>query len=468
MRVNPGQAGDWINPQRKQTDRQEDILKMSDSKMTFEDFVDTVKQNIKDYLPEQYQDAEIRIGQFQKLNESYMGMQVRQDGQDTVPIVNLDKAFAAYDNGMRMPGLSGMDALLGQIAEQIQSEPGLETAWLKDYSQVKDSLFIRVNDAKENAESLRDLPHTEVDGLAVSYHIAFKGRQGMEASVPVTYSLMKTYGIDQEQLHTDALASAAALNPPVFVSMAEMMGRMTGMDAEELAPMTPGPDLMVLTNEQAFYGAGALFYPQMMDSIADYTGSNYYILPSSIHETLILADDGTMDRETLENMVQEINEMVVAPEERLSDHVYHYDAKDHVLEKAETYDFRMEQKEAAAEKAAMEAAAKAAYADAAKAEAGMGKDHEEKDEKEIREAPSHNDGKDVSGQGHPERKPDRENSRNGQRVEKRQPSQDREKRETAPKKERKSVLARLNEKKEKLKSQPDKGAPHRSKSNEIS
>lgn len=461
---------------------------MSENRMTFGDFVDTVKDNIKDYLPDSYRDAEVRTSMFQKLNGSYLGLQVRKEGQIAVPTINLERAFESFKAGPN--GITRMDAVLHQIADQVQGDLGLETAWLQDYGQVKKSLFIRVNDALDNAESLRNLPHREMDGLAVSYHIAMEGPHGMEASVPVTYGLMESYGINENQLHADALASGQALNPPVFISMAEMMSRMTGIDAEELAPAVPDPGLMVLSNEQALYGAGSLFYPQMMDQIAERVGSNYFVLPSSVHETLILPDDGLADREALESMVQEINEMAVAPEDRLSDHVYHYDAQEHIFEKAATYEARMEEKEIAAEKAAMEAASRAAIPDASKdaskAEAGQEKSGKE----DLREAPAEGDRKDISDKPLTEDRSGAENrsraedrpraeDKNGReagqerqdrkdtREEKYRDTQDKDQRKTPQKKERKSVLARLNEKKEKLKAQPKKDAPHRAKTNEI-
>ena len=64
---------------------------MSENRMTFEDFVDTVRNNIRDYLPEKFHEAEISISPFQKLNGSYLGMQVRREGQVAVPTVNLDR-----------------------------------------------------------------------------------------------------------------------------------------------------------------------------------------------------------------------------------------------------------------------------------------------------------------------------------------------------------------------------------------
>lgn len=440
---------------------------MSSSKMTFEEFTKTVTENIKDYLPEAYRDAQVTTGQFQKLNGSYLGLQVRKEGQEAVPTVNLERSYEAYRKGE--PGLASLDTVLTGIAEDVQGSLGLQTAWLLDYGQVKNSLFIRVNDAQENADALKKLPHQEIDGLAVSYHVAVEGPRGMEASVPVTYSLMEHYGISQEQLHEDAIKSSVSINPPVFVSMQEMMSRMTGIDAEDLAPVVPGPDLMVLSNEQALFGAGSLFYPGMLDSAAEWMGgTDYFVLPSSVHELILVADDGMVDREALESMVQEINGMVVADEDRLSDHVYHYDTKDHVFEKAQTFEQRMEQKEAQAEKTAMEAAAKALLGDTRGAEPD--KTHGDLPEGRAGDAHRPENGlrepvpADLAAAGREEGK---DAAGKGRRQEKDAASHDRTGRAAPAKKERKSVLARLNEKKDRVSHMPKKDVKDRSKTTQI-
>jgi hypothetical protein len=87
-----------------------------------------------------------------------------------------------------------------------------------------------------------------------------------------------------------------------------------------------------------------------------------------VHEVLILPDDGNQDLESLQFMVREINWTEVAPEDRLSDYVYHYDAQDHVLERAETFVERMAQKEQEAEKAVLQEPGKTAEPREAKME----------------------------------------------------------------------------------------------------
>ena len=121
--------------------------------------------------------------------------------------------------------------------------------------------------------------------------------------------------------------------------------------------------MTVVSNERGLNGAASLFYPDQMDKVAEKIGGDYYILPSSIHEQLVVPDDGNMSSVDLGNMVREVNATQVSPEERLSDEVYHYDSKDKVFEKAATFEARQKtkQQEMAGTKkeAAMENATKA-------------------------------------------------------------------------------------------------------------
>ena len=71
------------------------------------------------------------------------------------------------------------------------------------------------------------------------------------------------------------------------------------------------------------------------------------MIPSSIHEILLVPDNGEVQAEGLKEMVQEVNATEVSPEEKLSDNVYHYDSKEHIFELAEKFEARQQEKEAA-------------------------------------------------------------------------------------------------------------------------
>ena len=75
--------------------------------------------------------------------------------------------------------------------------------------------------------------------------------------------------------------------------------------------------MFIVTNSQTVDGAGVIFYPEVMDQIGEGFQGDFFILPSSTHETLVIPDNGAFDYRVLEDMVQTINENEVAPEERL-------------------------------------------------------------------------------------------------------------------------------------------------------
>lgn len=406
---------------------------MSD-KMTFNEFVNTVQENIRDYLPEEYRDAVITTAAVQKLKDSYLGMTVKLDGQSIVPQINMDKHYDAFLQGAS--GLKGLDDTLRLIARQVQEQPELETTWLRDYDMVKDHLFLRVSNAEENVDILKDSPSRTADGLALTYHIAVEGPEGLGASVRVSDRMMEMFGITEQQLHADALASAQKLLPPKFMKLSVMMADMMGVDPSVTAPPPGTPDLMLLTNDQAFNGASALFYPEMMDNIAAEVGSDYFVIPSSIHEILILPDDGLTDAQALESIIQDVNASVVDPEEQLANYPYHYDSRDHVFEKAETFQIRMEEREAAAQKE-MEAAAKQPEVRAVLTDPAKARDSQRKE----LSPPADRDLKSRGADG--------DERRNG------------------GKSERKSVLARLNDKKAQVASQPKKDIPGRSRGAQL-
>jgi hypothetical protein len=94
------------------------------------------------------------------------------------------------------------------------------------------------------------------------------------------------------------------------------------------------------------HGACVISYQDFMDQAAIRLGGDFFVLPSSIHEILLVKDDGNANYHNLQSMVQEVNATQVDPAEKLTDNVYHYDSKDHVFELAEKFEARRKMKEA--------------------------------------------------------------------------------------------------------------------------
>ena len=101
-----------------------------------------------------------------------------------------------------------------------------------------------------------------------------------------------------------------------------------GADGEETEGTFRGIPMKVLTNNKGIHGAACILYPGVLDSVAQEMGGGFFILPSSVHEVILLLDTGNEDSGELKKIISAVNTTQVAPEEVLSDTLYRYDRAD--------------------------------------------------------------------------------------------------------------------------------------------
>ena len=213
---------------------------------------------------------------------------------------------------------------------------------MRDYSVMKHLLTIQIVNAQENAEMLKNVPHKMMEDLAEVCRFDVSEKNDSEATILVTDNLLNNYGIDKQQLFADAEQSAPILHPVQMKPLGSVIGEITGNDMPDDEIGIP---IIVASNEKNLLGAGVMAYPDFMEKAAEKIGGDFYVLPSSIHEVLLLKDDGTQEAAMLEDMVRSVNETTVDKTEQLSDNVYHYDSKEKIFEFAEKFEKRQEKKE---------------------------------------------------------------------------------------------------------------------------
>lgn len=327
--------------------------------MNFNEFVNEVKGNIKLFLPKDYENAEVSTMECYKLNRAYTGLMVRKEGELLTPTINLNQLYEAYKT---QPSVT-METVCRKIADIVLEAPiQVDLKAILNYENVKDKLFIRVSSAEANKEVFEIVPHQLKEDLAITYHVAVGKDQDGLSSMLITNEMMKEYGVTQEQIHEDAMKSSPRVMVPEVSSIGVLIDEIyqknilmltpdeREMLLETLQESSEMPTFFVVTNTERVNGAGVIFYPEFMDNMGELLGNNFFILPSSIHQMLILPDDGQVDAEMLRDMVKEVNATQVAPAERLTNDVYHFDTKDHVFEKADRFTERQKEKEAQAAK----------------------------------------------------------------------------------------------------------------------
>lgn len=288
--------------------------------MNFDEFKEYVKAEVRNYLPVTYLNAEICIKDVVKLDEQYTGMMVRRAEDVSSPIINLDAFYEQLAD-------RSLEATLEQMARVITMNvlDADDLTSLEDYEKIKRQLFMRLSPVDGNDAIMNDSPHKVVGDILVTYHVYLPSEAGGFYSARVTNQLMGSFKITTNDLHRTAQKNTLKLFKPTVQSLVEVM---TGEKEDD-------PTFMVVSNEEGIFGANTLFCEGIMDGISNLVQGNYYAIPSSIHEWLVIPS-GRFTAFELKQMVESANHTVVRPEDILSYNVYHYDAETKVFAIAET------------------------------------------------------------------------------------------------------------------------------------
>ena len=124
--------------------------------MNFEEFINTIKDTIKDYLPEEYKDAEVNLLENRKLNTHYTGLTVTRKGDTLAPTINLNALFENYGQQTE----NNLASVMEEVTSVIQHTPGkFDIGRVMDYDRVKKNLFMKLSAAEKNADVLEHTPH---------------------------------------------------------------------------------------------------------------------------------------------------------------------------------------------------------------------------------------------------------------------------------------------------------------------
>ena len=208
---------------------------------------------------------------------------------------------------------------------------------LLDYESIKDYLFMQVINVDTNRELLNEIPYTIIGDLAITYHIMIQSTDKKYCSARVTNSLLNTYGIDVEELHKDAEISSPKMMVPTVGTITSIVFGIS----DDLIQDNSDSHLYIITNEHGTDGASVIFYPNILNDLAQKLGHDLFIIPSSTDECLAVCDCSSTSAAHVQNVLRDINKEVVSKDKKLSDTLYHYSKDEHKLEKADDFEKRI-------------------------------------------------------------------------------------------------------------------------------
>lgn len=238
---------------------------------------------------------------------------------DKVCHLYLDQLYAYYNTGVTMEEMADQVDTLAKYSFK-------NTGKLKNYEDIRKDITIAVVNAEKHKQKVERGPHRNVEDLALIYMIKFHPMNGKTARAHITYEMLKEYSISEEQLHEQAIENSVSLIP---------FGDVIETEISEDSLMYGS---MVLTNEERCYGAAALWYKEAQQKLAEKMQGNFYVIPSSVHELILLKDSENMrDITRVENTIHNANKDVVEERDFLSDHLYYYDVHTQSLRFASKY-----------------------------------------------------------------------------------------------------------------------------------
>lgn len=255
-------------------------------------------------------------------NQEWTALVVQPTGSNIAPTIYLESYYEDYLGGY------DMDEIIEKIANVAKNSMvgvPFDVASITEFDRCRERIVPRLVNTAMNEDLLESRPHRNVEDLSVTYCVLLDNDGDVTASVPVTYQLIDTWGLNPDDLYDLAIENQRSAEKSVFVSMKDVLKGMVGDELDDIDSINSDvPQIYILSNENKINGAAAVLDNSIMSRVIDQIGERFYIIPSSVHEVLVVPDGDGIGKDALESMVREVNGSTVSIEEQLSDHVYVY------------------------------------------------------------------------------------------------------------------------------------------------
>ena len=287
--------------------------------MEFEEFAQKIAR-----AAEQKSGGRARIHEVLKTNGvKRKGLMLTGRGTCISPVVYLEKYYGDFCAG------KDFDRAVSDIIEDCRhgEKAEIDINGFLDWGRARGRVLVKLVNYNANRELLKAVPHRRFLDLAEVYYTVMDigGGQGM-GSILICSTHLEMWGIGKEELAETAYANYRSCLPAEIKSLAQITAELTGSDL--LGECIPDMQEMYgVTNRWKQNGAAVMLFPEMLQEAADRLSGDLYILPSSVHEVILLSAN-MGEEEGLKDIVEEVNRTQVAPEEKLSDSVYRYYSAD--------------------------------------------------------------------------------------------------------------------------------------------
>ena len=291
--------------------------------LEYVEFLEQVKLTVQEKAG---RETKISVSRLMKNNrEDAASMMIQQTEGNIAPVIDLAPYYEKYQTGKTLEEIA--DEIL-EVYKQKKTCGSIDLSFYTDYEKVRECISCKLVNFERNRYLLERVPHQRFLDLAIVYHCPVEDELIGKGNILIQNAHLELWDADLEEIHDAAISNTIHFHPYELIEISDMLAELLGNFPEEEEPLFP---MYVLTNTERCYGAVNLILNPVLEAIAEKLDSDFFVLPSSIHECMIVPAAEDIRPEELHQMVHDINQEHVALEEILGESVYRYQRQDRHL-----------------------------------------------------------------------------------------------------------------------------------------
>ena len=295
--------------------------------MEFETFKEELLDHLRQILGEEKRISFQSVEKNNGIREE--AVVILEEGARIAPTIYLRGFFEDWKWGRKTMEEISRKILLQNARQEKEVDFSLDS--FENYEKARGHVYFKLINYERNKVLLTKIPYIPYLDLAVVFYYRLEKGKFQGATMLIHNCNLEAWKIDPRQLLEDAVMNTSRKLPYSLQGMDALIRELSG---DEDQGLYTGEEIMyVLSNQEKCFGAAALLYPHLLSHISKIFRKNFYVLPSSVHECILVPDQGQYSRIELTRMVREVNQTQVEADEILSDQVYYYDRQQEKLMK---------------------------------------------------------------------------------------------------------------------------------------
>lgn len=278
----------------------------------------------------------VRLEEVVKTNDIIrQAVVISEKGTNISPSIYLENYYADHINGRHLMDICH-DII--NLHKQSTGKIAFNHEEYLDYESIREKIYVKVINFNKNKRLLSKIPYRKHFDLAMIAYILLEDGVEGRATINVQNKNLELWNIDEERLFSDGVNNTLNTMKPKIQRISEVMRDLLkeryeecedGMDISidellESSGISNASEMYILSSENKVNGAVYIVLNDIIMDFSNQLDTDFYVLPSSIHEAILISMDSGVSKDELLKMVKDINETEVDPLEVLSDTVYEF------------------------------------------------------------------------------------------------------------------------------------------------